>query len=151
MKKHAIIEIKSTQKYDDTEDDSISLITEGMFYKKNDKYYIKYDESDMSGIEDTKTTLKLDGDVVTLIRTGANPTQMIFKKDEHHVGLYNTVAGPYTLGVKTKEIKSNFNDLGGSLNLEYEIELNYQMSGYNTFNLKIKTDKEETNELYWFM
>ncbi len=140
MKKQAIIEIKSTQQYDDIDEDKMSLITEGVFYKKNDKYYIKYDESAMSGIEDTKTTLKIDGDIVTLIRTGSHPAQMVFKENEHHIGLYNTIAGDYTLGVKTKKLKNKLNDFGGSLSLEYEIELNYQMSGYNTFNLRVKTN-----------
>ncbi|MFI3227886.1 MAG: DUF1934 domain-containing protein [Clostridia bacterium] len=138
MKKDVIISINSTQEFEDCDPDKISLVTEGAFYKKQNKYYIKYDESALSGIENTKTTLKIEPDMVTLIRTGANASQMIFKQDEHHVGLYQTIAGPYTLGVKTKNINNAIHDEGGKLELEYEVELNYQTAGYNTFKIEIK-------------
>lgn len=142
MKKDVIIDIYSTQCYEDTEPDEISLVTDGVFYEKNGKYYIKYDESEMTGVPNTKTTLKIDGDTVSLIRSGAQETQMIFKKNEHNIGLYQTVAGPYTLGVKTKELAHNIDENGGNLRLEYDIELNYQMSGFNTFDIKIETKEE---------
>lgn len=142
MKRHAVISIKSTQEYENSENDEISLITEGAFYKKNKKYYLMYDESELSGIENSKTTLKIEKDVVTLIRTGASPTQMIFEQDEHHIGLYNTPFGSYTVGVKTKNIENNITEFGGTLKLLYDIDLNYEKTGTNTFNIEIKTDGE---------
>lgn len=151
MKKDVTIEIYSTQAYQDTDPDEITLKTEGAFYEKNGKFYIKYDESEMTGVPNTKTTLKIDDDIVTLMRTGEMETQMIFKKGEHHIGLYQTVAGPYTLGVKTKELSHSIDEFGGNLYLEYEIELNYQMSGYNTFDIKVKTSEENENELHWYL
>ena len=140
MKKDVIIKIKSFQEYVDGEDDSISLVTAARFYKKDSKYYIKYDESEISGVENTKTTLKIDNDVITLIRTGENATQMVFKEDEHHIGLYQTVAGPYTLGIKTKKVINAIDDMGGFLEMEYEIELNYETTAYNKFKIEIKKE-----------
>lgn len=145
MKKQAVVSIKSVQQYcdfDDSEPDEIALITNGSFYKKNKKYYLIYDETEYSGMGDTKTTLKIDKDIVTLIRTGASPSQMIFEENEHHVGLYNTPFGSYTIGVKTKSIENNITDLGGSLKLLYDIDLNCEKTGTNTFHIEIKTDGE---------
>ena len=142
MKKKAIISINSTQRYDGCEDDAISLITKGNFYKKDKKYYVMYDESELIGIKNTKTTLKVDKETITLIRTGASPTQMIFKENEHHVGLYHTAYGAYTVGIKTKKVENSINENGGSLKLDYDIDLNYEVTGSNTFSITIETDGE---------
>ncbi|MFI3115637.1 MAG: DUF1934 domain-containing protein [Clostridia bacterium] len=138
LKKDVIIEIQSTQEYDDFETDEISLVTEAVFYKKRNKYYIKYTENTGMSANSNATTLKVERDMVTLIRSGEHPTQMIFEENEHHVGLYNTVAGAYTLGIKTKNLKNNINDHGGILELEYEIDLNYENVGFNKFKIEIK-------------
>lgn len=140
MKKDVIIKINSSQEYDNEENDEISFVTQGRFYKKKNNYYIKYDESSLYEGEGTKTTLKIENDMVTLMRTGAFSTHMFFKENEHHVGLYQTVAGPYTLGVKTKNVKNAIHDDGGTLELLYEVELNHMSTGMNTFKLEIKNE-----------
>lgn len=138
LKKDVIIEIQSSQEYDDFEPDEISLVTEAVFYKKRNKYYIKYNENTGMSATSNATTLKVERDMVTLIRSGEHPTQMIFEQNEHHVGLYNTVAGAYTLGIKTKTMENKINDNGGILELEYEVDLNYQSLGINKFKIEIK-------------
>ena len=56
----AIINIRTTQVDINTkQDEVIELITEGKFYKKSDAYYLVYDESEISGMQGTTTTLKI--------------------------------------------------------------------------------------------
>lgn len=138
MKKDVIIQIHSSQEFDGCDPDKISLLTEGVFYKKKDKYYIIYEESPLSGLGQSKTTLKIEQDIITLIRSGENPTHLIFQEGEHHIGLYNTIAGAYTLGVKTRKLANAIDDAGGFIELEYDVELNYQTTGHNKFKLEIK-------------
>ena len=61
--------------------------------ERGGKYYIAYEESELTGLEGTKTTVKLDGKTVALIRTGTFPSHMLFAEDERHVGLYQTPIG----------------------------------------------------------
>lgn len=140
MKKDVIISIHSTQEYVDCQPDEISLITKGALYEKNGKYYIKYEESELYENKTTYTTLKVEKNSVTMIRNGENPTNMFFKENEHHIGLYNTIAGSYTLGIKTHKIRNEINENGGILEFDYDVELNYQLSGKNTFKIIVKKE-----------
>ena len=58
MKKDVIISLVGTQE-NDGEKDKIELITEGSMYKKGDSYYITYKESQLTGMEGTTTTVKV--------------------------------------------------------------------------------------------
>ena len=59
MNKEVLISFKGTQNNGE-ERDKIELYTEGKFYKKGDHYYISYAESELTGMEGTTTTLKVD-------------------------------------------------------------------------------------------
>lgn len=139
MKKDVIVNINSRQDWEDAESDHVELTTTGIFYKKNDKFYLMYEESDE--LEKVKTTLKISDDTVTLIRGGETPTQMIFKQGEHNIGLYETIAGTYTLGIKTKRIMLDLSDNGGDIEVEYHIELDQKITGYNILKINIGSAK----------
>lgn len=68
--------------------DHINLITAGRLYRRNGKYFISYEESELTGMEGTRTTLKLEDRQVTMTRTGTHPAQMLFAEHKRHVGLY---------------------------------------------------------------
>jgi uncharacterized beta-barrel protein YwiB (DUF1934 family) len=78
--KKALITVKGTQRNAQNETDTIELITEGEFLKKGEYYYIKYEESELSGLDKTTTTLKVGEDSVVLMRFGENQSKMIFEK-----------------------------------------------------------------------
>lgn len=82
--KKALITVKGIQKNAQNETDTIELVTEGRFSKKGEYYYIKYDESEISGLDKTTTTLKVGEDSVVLMRFGENQSKMIFEKDVRH-------------------------------------------------------------------
>src|SRR5699024_6192835 len=80
-KKKVIITIKgSTLQEDQTAEDIIELITQGEMYKKSKSDYIIYKESEVSGLEGTTTTLKIDGNKVSVIRLGTTNSHMTFEK-----------------------------------------------------------------------
>ena len=79
MKKDVLITLVGTQN-NDGEKDKIELITEGSMYKKGDAYYITYKESELTGMDGTTTTVKVQDKKVTILRFGTNNTQLIFEK-----------------------------------------------------------------------
>ena len=93
MKKDVWLSISSKQQFTGCDEEKIDLVTAATLYERGGKYYIAYEESELTGLEGTKTTVKLDGKTVALIRTGAYPSHMLFAEDERHVGLYQTPIG----------------------------------------------------------
>ena len=57
---------KQINRNNEIEEDTVEFMTEGKLYKKNGSTYIVYEETEMSGLEGVKTTLRIDdasGDV----------------------------------------------------------------------------------------
>src|SRR3712207_7978947 len=67
-KKDAIISIKSEQA--SIEDGTVEVVTKGKLYKKNDLYYAIYEETEISGMKGTTTTIKIGKDKFSLLRMG---------------------------------------------------------------------------------
>ena len=81
MKKDVWLSISSKQHFADCDEEQIELETAATLYERGGKYYIAYEESELTGLEGTRTTVKLDGKSVALIRTGTWPSHMLFAED----------------------------------------------------------------------
>ncbi len=138
MKKDAIISIRGRQELDDPETDIITLVTPGRFYRKNGSYYICYDETDLTGMTGTKTTLRISHDSVAVIRTGLYASHLVFETGKRHMSLYDTDFGQLTVSVRTESIKSTLTDLGGSLDVRYAVEIDHAHAGFNSLHIDIR-------------
>lgn len=136
--KKALITVKGTQRNAHNETDTIELITEGEFLKKGEYYYIKYEESELSGLDKTTTTLKVGEDSVVLMRFGENQSKMIFEKDIRHESSYVTPYGNIMLGVKSNEIDISLTENGGELKLKYALDLNEKILSDNELHLTVR-------------
>ena len=72
MKKDVWLTISSQQQFAGCDEENIDLQTAATLYERGGKYYIAYEESELTGLEGTKTTVKLD----RLERTNAQPKQV---------------------------------------------------------------------------
>lgn len=138
MKKDAIISIRGRQELDDPETDIVTLVTPGRFYRKNGTYYIAYDETDLTGMTGTRTTLKIAPDSVSVIRTGLYASHLIFETGKRHMSLYDTDFGQLTVAVCTESIKSTLTDQGGSLDVRYAVEIDHAHAGFNNLRIDIR-------------
>lgn len=156
MNKDVIISVVGTQSTEDNDVNTMELVTEGKFYKKDNAYYVTYRESEVTGMEGTTTTLKIADDIVTLLRFGTVNTQFVFEQGQKHMAYYDTDSGALTIGVFTNEINVNLDDSGGEISVGYEVEINNLVSGINGFRVCIreagsgnngmKRDTERLNE-----
>lgn len=119
MDKNAIISV--TSEIHGREDEKIEVVTPGKFYKKDDSYYAVYDETQISGMEGTTTTLKISKDKISLIRMGTTSTKMNFKNNFKDVILYNTPYGMLELEVETKKLDIDVNEKGGHVHIKYNL------------------------------
>lgn len=136
--KNVTVKILGTQKRDDGENDKIELVTEGKFYKKNNFYYIVYDESEISGMEDSITTLKINNDEVWMKRFGQNNSKLTFKKGDKYNTQYTTDYGNLNMEVSTQKVNVNINDEGeGELSLKYKLIISNTMESLNTLDITL--------------
>lgn len=138
MKKNAIISVVSKQSDSEDDGDSIEVVTPGKFYKEDNCYYAVYEETEISGMMGTTTTLKMDEEKFTLIRTGTTNTEMNFKKYVRDLTLYNTPHGALDLTVDTKELKMSVDNSGGNVFIDYDMIIGNQQILSTTLEINIK-------------
>jgi uncharacterized beta-barrel protein YwiB (DUF1934 family) len=138
MNKNAIISVVSKQADSKDEDDIIEVVTPGEFYREDNSYYAVYEETEISGMKGTTTTLRIDEENFTLIRTGTTTTEMKFKKDVRDLTLYNTPHGALDLMVDTKELKMKVDSSGGDVFIDYDMIIGNEQVLRTTLKINIK-------------
>ncbi|MGF7058929.1 DUF1934 domain-containing protein [Brassicibacter mesophilus] len=136
--KEVMLRIKGRQTNVDGEENTIELITEGKFYKKNGTYYLVYDESEVSGMEGSKTTLKIQDNIISMKRFGSNTSNLIFEKGRKHKTEYETVYGDMTMEVMTSKMDVDISDIGkGSINVAYRLNISESIESSNHLSIDI--------------
>ncbi len=138
MEKDVVISIKGTQRYDNNDPDVIELVTQGRLTRDGESYTLSYQESELTGLEGTLTTIQVDGEQVTLMRVGEFTSQMVFQEGRRHLSMYNTPYGAMAIGVNTRHLLAELNDQGGDIEIDYSIEIDHALAGRSVFQIKIK-------------
>ena len=112
MEKEVIISIRGMQKYEGALPDVIELVTEGRLARDGESYTLSYQESELTGLEGTLTTIQVDGEQVTLMRVGEFNSQLVFQEGRRHLSMYNTPYGAMTIGVNTRHLLAQLTDQG---------------------------------------
>lgn len=124
------------------EEEQLEFMTEGKFYEKDDSIYLVYDESEFSGMEGCKTSLKITGDKIQMRRYGESvplDTEIQFEKGKRFIGYYDTPFGAVEMEVLTNDVVNNINkaDVKGTLNIDYHISLRGLSEGRNRLDIEI--------------
>ncbi|SHK50768.1 DUF1934 domain-containing protein [Desulforamulus aeronauticus] len=138
MGKEVLVTIKATRRDLGDENEIIELISQGIFYRKKDCYYILYKETELSGLADASTTLKVEGNTVTLIRNGSINMRQVFEQGQTHRSLYQNTLGCMEMVVRPWNVEVDLTDFGGSIKLEYELELDGAAVGVNSLEIAVK-------------
>ncbi len=124
----------------DGEVDTFELTTAGKYTKQNGKYLVSYEGSEITGYDNTTTTLKIQDNFVSMIRFGKTmgSSQMIFEENKQYTGVYRTPHGNMSVDVYTNEMEVNVNDEGGEVMLDYFVQLNSCQPVRNNLRVKIR-------------
>ncbi len=128
----------------DGEEDCFELTTQGKYTKQNGKYLVSYEGSEITGYNNTTTTLKIKDDYVSMIRFGKNmgSSQMIFEEKKQYTGIYRTPLGNMSVDVFTNEMSVDMDDEGGEVSLDYYVQLNSCEPVRNNLTVKIRKVEE---------
>lgn len=137
MKKDVLIKIKGVSNPQDPDSEVVELTTIGQYYKKQGEYVLSYDESSMTGMEDTKTTVKICDSGVSVTREGKFPSNMLFEKDKQHTTAYSTEYGHLLVSVVTDKIEQKFDEHGGKLFVGYSLDFDHNYVGKNQLTIDV--------------
>ena len=147
MEKEVVISIKGVQKYEGTAPDTMELVTKGRLSRVGESYTLSYQESELTGLEGTLTTIQVDGGQVTLLRVGEFNSQLVFQEGRRHLSMYNTPYGAMSIGVNTRHLMASLTDQGGDIEVDYTIEVDHALAGRNVFRINVKESESGLGSL----
>lgn len=139
--KDVVISMHSVHGYDTDDKDVIDFCTDGHFFKDGDVSCFSYLETEVTGMEGTRTSVIVRPDEVVIDRDGMISSRMIFREGEKNSFLYSTPYGTATLGINTRKIKHSFNENGGSMEVDYVMDMEHELVSRNKIFLKIEEQK----------
>ncbi len=140
--KPVILTIKSLIIDSDNERQEFCLTTEGIFGESENITYLVYDETDVSGMAGSKTTIKMEGNKLTLNRNGEINSRMEFIEGESFLSVYGTPYGDFEMLTKTNKAAHNINPEGGTILLEYDLEIDHNPTQKTTMEIMYRFMKE---------
>lgn len=123
---------KSTSSMNDKESpagevDTTTLTTDCTVADKGSRIEIEYEESEITGMEGSKTKVYFDKNnpgLVSILREGAVSTALVFEEGRRHLCVYETPYFPIELCVNTLNLENSLSYSGGSFSAEYLVEMN---------------------------
>lgn len=139
--KDVIISITGTQNFSEGSDDSVELVTDGKYCFNGGESVLSYMESEITGLEGTKTSFAIGPFGVTMQREGRLNSRMVFEEGKKHFFLYETPYGSATMGVDTHSIKLCLGEDGGDMEIDYVVDFDHAVIGRNKFVINVKERK----------
>ena len=133
-----LLSIRGEQYFDGIDPDETELMTEGTMALTEDGIVLSYEESELTGMEGTTTTFEVKGPRVTLTRSGAVNSQMVFEEGRQHTSLYETPFGELSVDIQTSELKHNLSERGGLMEIKYSIAVEHTVTGRNCFKIRVR-------------
>lgn len=125
---------------DASEPESMQIKTVGTFtVTDSDRAEIAYDETELTGMEGSSTVVSYDmrePNTVTMLRTGAVSTTLVFEKGKRHHCVYSTPYMPFEVCVRTLDVKNELAD-GGTLSIDYIVEIRGARAERTKFSMRI--------------
>ena len=138
MNKDVLITIHSIQNIDGRDCDGPELITQGTYDYAPDGVRLSYMESELTGLDGTRTDLHIKPEEVVLSRRGSVNAQMVFRRGEKQRFRYQTDFGALNLGVSTKRLETTLDEHGGDVEIEYDLNFNQSYLSRNRFLINVR-------------
>ena len=118
--------------------DGMELITEGKYALEGDRVRFSYMESELTGLEGTKTDFVVTPEEVIMSRRGTVTSQMVFRKGRKQHFAYETPFGTVTMGLDTHKVRHELGEHGGEMEIEYDIDLDRAIVSRNMFRINVR-------------
>lgn len=124
----------------DGDEDVIELQTQGKFAERDGKYFISYEETELTGFDDTTTSIFVSNDKVNMSRKGKYNMKMTYKPGEKNLCYYDTFYGSIIVAVDTKKIVNNLTPDGGSVMIDFLLDADNTTFAHNKLTITVQKD-----------
>lgn len=143
MIKDVLIGINSIHRYGRGEEDSLEFTTDGYYFFDDDVACLSYMESEVTGLEGTRTSIMAYTDRVVVDRDGVVTSRMIFRQGEKSSFMYNTPYGALAMGISTGSISREMDGDGGNLYIDYSVDVENSVVARNRFHISVEEMGEQ--------
>lgn len=141
MTKEVLVRVRGIQS-EETDSDTIELITPGTYYQRNGKHYILYDEA----IEDvdivTHNRVQASPDKIEVFKRGAVETHMVFETGKKSMANYLTPIGLIVLGLTTESINIEEEENAIHVSIRYALEMNGEQVASCSLGIDVHSKQE---------
>ena len=92
----------------------------------------------VTGLPGTRTSVEIRPDEVIVDRTGSITSRMVFRRGEKNRFQYETPYGMATLGMSTQRIRHDIGAKGGSVEIDYVLDVEHAVVERNRFCLNVR-------------
>ena len=118
--------------------------TAGHYFFDNGVGVLSYQESELTGLDGTRTSVMVMPDQVVVDRDGMLTGRMIFREGMRDSFPYSTPYGQMLLGIDTRKIRHHFDENGGDVEIDYVTDLAHTYVSKNKFRISVK-EMEKAN------
>ena len=138
MLKDVWISISSIHGYQQEDEDHLEFTTDGYYYFEDGIGCLSYEESEVTGLEGTRTSMIVMPDQVVVDRDGLITSRMIFKEGQKNSFLYEPPYGNATMGIDTRRIFHSMDENGGKVEIDYVLNVEHAVVARNKFQITVK-------------
>ena len=137
MMKDVVISIHSLTGLGE-EEDSLDFVTDGLYSYADGVASLSYLEPEVTGLEGTRTSVKVSPDKVVVNRDGLVMSRMVFTPGQRSAFQYDTPIGTATMQMDTHRITQRFDERGGEMEIDYVLGLEHAVISRNRFRLNVR-------------
>ena len=138
MTKEVLLTIKGTQ-FDGEENSDYTSTFTAEYYERGGKRYVVYDEEIEGFSEHTRNIIKFNEKEVEVNKKGVVNVQMLFEENRKNLTHYRTPYGDIVMGIDTTGIRFLETEDRIRVDVEYELELNYEHQADCKISLDIRS------------
>jgi uncharacterized beta-barrel protein YwiB (DUF1934 family) len=138
MMKDVLISIHSSFAYEEGEEQQMDFTTDGYYFYEDDVGCLSYEETEVTGMEGTRTSLFVMPDQVVVDREGTVTSRMVFKEGLKSAFQYATPFGNANMGINTRRITRNMDGSGGSVEIDYVVDMEHVVASRNKFSITVR-------------
>jgi uncharacterized beta-barrel protein YwiB (DUF1934 family) len=138
MMKDVVISINSTFAYEDGEEQRMEFSTDGYYFYEDQVGCLSYEETEVTGMEGTRTSLFVMPDQVVVDREGTVTSRMVFKEGLKSAFQFATPFGNANMGIDTRRIRQNMGEGGGRVEIDYVVNMEHVVASRNRFEITVR-------------
>lgn len=137
------------ERAEDNGEELIELVLEGELSVEDGRVTVSYEETELTGMAGSTTTLSFDRDnpqLVTMMREGEVQTVLVFEQGRQHFCTYQTPYMPFEICVRTYRIVNELLE-SGFIYLDYTLEIRGARLERNKFTMEITPRDDRLSDL----